>query len=88
MKFFCRMSLICLSLLLLSESAHAETIRLKDGTQLEGNIGAWNADGTEFYFDLRGEGDEPRWIAMSDVEAIRYEGVPVKAKEKVEVVSG
>ncbi len=80
------MSLVCLSLLLLSDSAHAETIRLKDGTQLEGNIGAWNADGTEFYFAPKGEGagDEPRWIEMSDVAAIRYDGVPVRPKVKVD----
>ncbi len=77
---------ILLVLFLFPSPTRAETIRLKDGTQIEGNIGAWNADGTEFYFAPKGEGagDEPRWIEMSDVAAIRYDGVPVRPKVKVD----
>jgi len=83
MKYLCRPVNFCLLLFLIFPSlSYAETIRLKDGTKLEGTIGAWNADGTVFYFDPKGESesalDAPRWISMSDVEAIRYEGVVVK----------
>lgn len=79
----------CLMFLFISTTAQAEVIRLKDGTKLHGTIGAWNADGSEFYFDPAGEAEEdrPRWIAMAEVAAIRYDGIPAKAKDKMGDVS-
>jgi hypothetical protein len=83
-----RMIACSLLLFLLPSLAHAETIRLKDGTRLEGTIGAWNAEGTEFYFDPSGQNvtDEPRWIPMSTVAGIRYEGV-VKTDRRPSLVA-
>jgi len=62
---------------LISDSVQAELIQLKDGTEITGNIGAWNADGSEFYIAPKNQGVDakPRWIAISDVKSIRYDAV-------------
>ncbi|MBF0216613.1 MAG: hypothetical protein HQL30_06425 [Candidatus Omnitrophica bacterium] len=76
-----RSTLFCLflSALLFSVPVDAEEIiKLDDGTGMRGNIIAWSSGKTSFYFKPANKKSKPRWVSMSHVKSIEYEGVPVR----------
>ena len=55
-----------------------EVVTLKNGAVLEGRIAAWSASQTDIYFVTNEQGAEPRWISLTEVDSIKFDGVPTK----------